>query len=54
MHGDRLSPHTGRRRDPAQHHPRFVCSYNDAEVFSADLHPAISANPFIAFSTIAT
>jgi sulfur-oxidizing protein SoxZ len=33
---------------------RFVCSYNGTEVFSADLHPAISANPFIVFSTIAT
>src|SRR5437867_5530530 len=33
---------------------RFVCTYNGAEVFSADLHPAISANPFIVFSTVAT
>jgi sulfur-oxidizing protein SoxZ len=32
---------------------RFVCTYNGAEIFSADLHPAIAANPFIAFSTIA-
>ena len=32
---------------------RFVCTYNGAEVFRADLHPAIAANPFIAFSTIA-
>ena len=32
---------------------RFVCTYNGAEVFSADLHPAIAANPFIAFSTVA-
>jgi sulfur-oxidizing protein SoxZ len=31
----------------------FVCTYNGAEVFRADLHPAISANPFIVFSTIA-
>jgi sulfur-oxidizing protein SoxZ len=31
----------------------FVCTYNGAEVFRADLHPAIAANPFIAFSTIA-
>jgi len=32
---------------------RFVCTYNGTEVFSADLHPAIAANPFIVFSTIA-
>ena len=33
---------------------RFVCMYNGTEVFRADLHPAISANPFIVFSTVAT
>ena len=33
---------------------RFVCTYNGAEIFSADFHPAISANPFLAFSTVAT
>ena len=32
----------------------FVCTYNGTEVFRAELHPAIAANPFIAFSTIAT
>ncbi len=32
----------------------FVCSYNGVEIFSAELHPAISANPYIAFSTVAT
>jgi sulfur-oxidizing protein SoxZ len=32
---------------------RFVCTYNGAEVFRADLHPAIAANPFIVFSTVA-
>jgi sulfur-oxidizing protein SoxZ len=31
----------------------FSCSYNGTEVFRADLFPAIAANPFIAFSTIA-
>ena len=30
---------------------RFVCAYNGTEVFRAELHPAIAANPFIAFST---
>ncbi len=33
---------------------RFVCTYNGTEVFRAELHPAISANPFIVFSTVAT
>lgn len=33
---------------------RFVCTYNGEEVFSAELFPAIAANPFIAFSTVAT
>jgi sulfur-oxidizing protein SoxZ len=32
----------------------FVCTYNGAEVFRAELHPAIAANPFIMFSTVAT
>jgi sulfur-oxidizing protein SoxZ len=33
---------------------RFVCTYNGDVVFHADLHPAISANPFITFTTVAT
>lgn len=33
---------------------RFVCTYDGTEVFRADLHPAIAANPFIVFSTVAT
>jgi sulfur-oxidizing protein SoxZ len=32
----------------------FVCTYNGTEVFRAELHPAIAANPFITFSTVAT
>ena len=32
----------------------FVCTYNGEEIFSATLYPAISANPFITFNTIAT
>lgn len=28
---------------------KFVAVYNGKEVFSADLHPAISANPYMAF-----
>jgi sulfur-oxidizing protein SoxZ len=31
----------------------FVCRYNGAEIFRADLFPAIAANPFISFFTIA-
>ena len=33
---------------------RFVATYNGVEVFSAELHQAIAANPFITFYTIAT
>jgi sulfur-oxidizing protein SoxZ len=33
---------------------RFVCTYNGTEIFRADLHPAIAANPFVASSTVAT
>jgi sulfur-oxidizing protein SoxZ len=29
---------------------RFVCRFNDAVVFSVDLHEAIAANPFFEFS----
>jgi len=32
---------------------RFVCIYNGVEIFSAELYPAIAANPLIAFSTVA-
>jgi sulfur-oxidizing protein SoxZ len=32
----------------------FSCRYNGEEVFRADLFPAIAANPFISFTTIAT
>jgi sulfur-oxidizing protein SoxZ len=50
---------TGHRR--SQHGARiprdiirlFVCTYNGTEVFRAQLHPAIAANPFIVFSTVA-
>ena len=31
----------------------FVCRYNGTEIFRADLFPAIAANPFISFFTIA-
>jgi sulfur-oxidizing protein SoxZ len=32
----------------------FACSYNGTEVFRMELHPAIAANPLIAFTTVAT
>lgn len=32
----------------------FVCRYNGEQVFAAELHQAISANPYIAFFTTAT
>ena len=33
---------------------RFVCTYNGEVIFQAELFPAIAANPFIAFTTVAT
>jgi len=32
----------------------FVARYNGEEVFRADLHPAIAANPFITFFTLSS
>ena len=32
----------------------FVCTYNGVEVFRAELFPAIAANPYLSFFTIAT
>lgn len=32
----------------------FACLYNGVEVFRADLHPAVAANPLITFTTVAT
>ena len=31
----------------------LVCTYNGQEIFSATLYPAIAANPFVTFHTIA-
>jgi sulfur-oxidizing protein SoxZ len=54
-----LIPHkmeTGRRKDsktkkliPRFIINKFVCTFNGKEVFSADLHPAVAANPYLAF-----
>jgi len=32
----------------------FTCRYNGTEIFRADLFPAIAANPYLAFFTVAT
>lgn len=32
----------------------FVCRYDGAEVFSAEFSPAMAANPYIVFTTVAT
>lgn len=32
----------------------FVCTYNGEQVFRATLFPAIAANPYISFYTVAT
>jgi len=51
---------TGYRRD-AQGHMiphhiihTFTCTYNGEQVFRADWHPAVAANPYLAFYTVAT
>jgi sulfur-oxidizing protein SoxZ len=33
---------------------KFVCRYNDAVVFSVDLHEAVAANPYLEFYLRAT
>jgi sulfur-oxidizing protein SoxZ len=51
---------TGLRHDedgrPVPEHiiRRFVCHYDAEVVFSADWHPAVSAYPYLAFTTVAT
>jgi sulfur-oxidizing protein SoxZ len=32
----------------------FVCSYNGEAVFRAELYPAVAANPFLAFTVVAS
>lgn len=39
---------------PRQILNRLVCTYDGEEIFVAELFPAISANPFISFNTVAT
>lgn len=51
---------TGHRRDnggrpiPRDIINRLVVRYDGEEIFSADLFPGVSANPYIAFTTVAT
>lgn len=51
---------TGYRRDdmgkaiPRDIISLFTVSYGDGEIFRMDLFPGVAANPFIAFTTIAT
>ena len=51
---------TGHRRDnegrqvPRDIINRFVVSWNGEEIFRTELFPGVAANPYIAFSTIAT
>jgi sulfur-oxidizing protein SoxZ len=33
---------------------RFTCQYNGTVVFSAEFYPAMSANPYLDFTTVAT
>ena len=33
---------------------QFVCLYNGVEIFRAELHPAIAANPLFTFTAVAT
>ena len=32
----------------------LVCTYNGVEVFRAELHPAVAANPLVTFTTVAS
>ncbi len=59
-----LMPHpmeTGLRIDratdgifPRQIVNTFVCTYNGKQVFSVDFSPAVAANPYLEFYTVAT
>jgi sulfur-oxidizing protein SoxZ len=42
------------KRVPRKIINRFVCSYNGIEVFAADWFPAVTANPYLSFHTVAT
>ena len=47
-------PGTNGRLIPRDIITRFACMYDGEEVFALELTPAIAANPYIAFTTVAT
>ena len=55
LRGVRRAEVAGQRRDgagnliPRKILNKFICTVNGKEVFSADLEPAVSANPYIQF-----
>lgn len=51
--GQRKDKKTG-KKIPRNIINKFSCKYNGEVVFSADWHPAISANPYMSFHTVAT
>ena len=50
--GQRLDD--GGEKIPRQIIKKFICTYNEEVVFEADWYPAIAANPYLAFTTVAT
>jgi sulfur-oxidizing protein SoxZ len=42
------------KRIPRDIITEMVCRYNGQEIFRATLYPAIAANPFLSFTTVAT
>jgi sulfur-oxidizing protein SoxZ len=51
--GQRKDKKTG-KKIPRRIINKFSATYNGEVIFSADWHPAISANPYMAFYTVAT
>jgi sulfur-oxidizing protein SoxZ len=47
-------PDSQGQRIPRNIIQRFACRYNGEVVFSAELFPAVSANPYLVFYTLAT
>ena len=46
--GQRKDKKTG-KKVPRMVINKFVCSYNGKDIFTSDWHPAVSANPYMAF-----
>lgn len=51
--GQRKDKKTG-KKIPRKIINKFVAKFNGEEIFSSDWHPAISSNPFIQFTMLAT